>query len=728
MNEEYSPAHMKPRLPHVLTGIGLFLSLTTYGLNYMSLPDSIRMNTLEISEGLEGEGVKSNHLDLLMIRNNEEGLNTELDKTSLSLVRENHFLPSQIYVDFDKSIGLIDSIPVRILKVPAEFPSIGNAVKEAKEGDWIIISPGKYIENKIEINKSITVSSEWKVTGDLSKIGATIIDSGDESLFTILADEVEISGLHIINGDHTLDIMSKVIVMYNHFVNNLDAMSIEGPGGGYVGYNTVENDRDDGLDIDIGSDRDNKGSDILVEHNTIINSNDDGIEIRLFSYPDQNINYTIRDNSIIGSKNAGIQLISYDKYTGKEFMIHHNIIRGCKTGLGCMEGSKTVEDLSGASKMDELVYFFNNTLVGNQMGATGGNNIIAANNLVLGNALGGFKRFGRNSAIVHNLFFKNGGDDFIELNDNIIKEGNIFSMDPLLDKISFRPAENSPVIDAGIDRYELKGIGSLEIPGKYIAGLDPDIGSIELNANNTEDISQEANLIVDAGKNEVLLSPNNEGLLQGEIKNISDKAVNFYWKLENGPGKVDILEPNKFQTKVRFYKYGIYQFSLVVSENTKMATDNKIIRYARDGEGKELFLKEEKINFIEAEDYSYSYGNVSVLNDSISTGNKYVKTKGVGIDKETFIEYSVGTAENVDIFMWILVKSQNPSKSMVQVVFNNQKSESFLVSNRKKWEWVKVPGTINISAGQWPVLVKNIEGSILIDKMLFSFDENYRPK
>src|SRR5690349_11893021 len=269
------------------------------------------------------------------------------------------------------------SRPGHIIKVPSDAATIALAVDRAVSGDWIIISPGTYSENEIVINKSITVSSQWKTTGDETVIDHTIIDAGDKTLFTITADSVEISGLHMKNGDHTLNILADVAIRKNHFVNNLDAMSFEGPGGGYVGYNFVENDRDDGLDLDIGADKEKPGSNITVEYNTIVNSHDDGIEIRLFAEPHQNIQYIIRNNTIMGSKNAGIQLISYDVFTGKEFRIHHNIISGCKTGLGCMEGSKTREDLSGASKMDERVFFFNNTLSGNQMGATGGNQIIA---------------------------------------------------------------------------------------------------------------------------------------------------------------------------------------------------------------------------------------------------------------------------------------------------------------------------------------------------------------
>lgn len=372
----------------------------------------------------------------------------------------------------------------RILKVPSEFSTIAEAVKGSEDGDWIIISPGTYKEHDIEINRSVTISSEWRLMGDESKIEQTIIDAEDQILFTIVSDGVEVSGLHLINGDHTLNIEAKASVLHNHFVNNLDAMSFEGSGGGYVGYNLVENDRDDGLDVDIRFGGDNRGSNILVEHNTIINSNDDGIEIRLYDYADQNINYILRDNTIIGSKNAGIQIISYDIFTGKEFHIHHNIIRDCKTGLGCMEGTNTREDLSGASTMDERIWFFNNTLTGNQMGATGGNNVIAVNNVVMGNSLGGFKMFGKSSAVINNLFYQNGGEDFIACNESVVKSGNIFSVDPLLDRESFAPAANSPCIDAGIANYQVADNTTLEVPSKYITGSAPDLGAVELNAKS----------------------------------------------------------------------------------------------------------------------------------------------------------------------------------------------------------------------------------------------------
>jgi len=72
------------------------------------------------------------------------------------------------------------------------------------------------------------------MTGDSTKINETIIDSQDSILFNIMKDNVEISSLRIINGDHPLNIMAKASIKNNLFSGNLDAMSFEGSGGGYV--------------------------------------------------------------------------------------------------------------------------------------------------------------------------------------------------------------------------------------------------------------------------------------------------------------------------------------------------------------------------------------------------------------------------------------------------------------------------------------------------------------
>lgn len=373
----------------------------------------------------------------------------------------------------------VHTAEAQIIKVPSDFQTIALAAANAKSGDTIILSPGTYYEKNIVIDRALTISSQWILTGDTAVIESTVIDAQNAILFTVTSNNVEISGLKIINGDHTLDINARVSIKYNILVNNVDGISMESNAGGYIGYNLIENNGsgDDCIDLDIGK----NGSDIVIEHNKLFDANDDGIEIRLFSTLNQNIHYEIRYNTITGSKKAGIQLISYDVYTGKVFNIHHNIFQNCMTGLGCMEGSHSSEDLSGASKMDEKVYFYNNTMLDNKMGATGGNHVFAINNLVSGKTIGGFKMFGGNSVVANNLLYNNLDQDFIGFRDSVEIYDNITTQDPLLDEITLRPGQNSPCIDAGLAKLILDGETVIEIPAEEYSGSAPDIGALESN-------------------------------------------------------------------------------------------------------------------------------------------------------------------------------------------------------------------------------------------------------
>jgi len=503
-------------------------------------------------------------------------------------------------------------------------------------------------------------------------------------------------------------------------------MSFESGGGGYVAFNYAENDRDDPLDLDITKNKEDNGTDIIVEHNTFINSNDDGIEIRLFTYPDQNIKYIVRENTIIGSKRTGIQLISYDEYTGKEFHIHNNTIIDCMVGLGCMDGSGTQEDLTGALKMDELVYFYNNTLIGNKMGATGGKNMIAVNNVVAENELGGFKLFGASSAIANNLFYQNGGDDFIEINEAAKKSGNIFSTNPLLENVSYAPLENSPCIDAGLAKF-VNGIDVLEIASEYIIGSAPDIGAIEYGAAN-KSVSLKNQLIVDAGEDIVLVSPASELVLKGKLRDGSEGIINSVWNLKSGSGEVELVTPREMKTKVVFDQEGIYQFSLTCSEGKTFGLDYVTIKYINEGEGKQLFLNKEKNIFIEAEDFAYSYGKVEKLDDKSVAGNKHIS---LNADKNnslgSVIEFSIGMAESNEYEMWVLAKSQSSKKNTFQIKFNNKIAGEILVLKSKDFQWVKMPGKILANPGQWPLLISNTGGKAHLDKIVFTKDPHFIP-
>ncbi len=639
-----------------------------------------------------------------------------MNKNTITLI----FINLLIFIIPAISLGnfhenLSSQIPkTRILKVPADFSTIAEAVAHANDSDWVIISPGTFQENEIEINKSITISSEWKLTGDESKIEETVIDAGDKILFTINADATEISGLKIVNGDHTLNVEANVTIEHNHFINNLDGMSFESGGGGYVGYNTAENDRDDALDLDIVSDDKNSGSDILIEHNVFINCNDDGIEIRLFKPHNQNVHYTIRENRIIGSNNAGVQLISYDEFTGKTFDIHHNIFENCKTGLGCMEGAQTREDLSGATKMDETVYFYNNTVTGCKMGATGGNKIIAFNNLIMGNSLGGFKKFGPNSAIRNNLFYQNGGDDFMEINPKAVQSENIVSTDPRIEPNALSPVANSPCIDAGVQTFEVAGAENPGVSAEYIAGKAPDIGAVEYGrpVQKTSGISL---FQVDAGENQVIKSSAASVVLAGRIKSASTEPLTCTWKQEQGLA-ADIKNPEKLITSVSLPAEGIYRFSINCSNGNPTASDAVTVRYTDNGNGKQLFLNEQETNAVQAQDFAYLYGDA-----------KTRKKNSVRLEPQSMLEYSVGLAGENNFNVWFLVKSKKPGESKLKVEFN-QKKTGEIAEIEKAFHWTKLPEKIEATPGQWQLLLKNSSGQVTLRKIVFSTDDNFIPR
>ena len=619
--------------------------------------------------------------------------------------------------------GFVLQTKAQINRVPADYKTIAQAVENSVDGDTIILSPGLYNERDIEINKALTISSEWILTGNSAVIESTVINPDDATLFIVNSKGVEISGLKIIDGDHTLDINAPATIKYNHLVNNLDAVSMESDGGGYVGFNLIENDRDDGIDLDI-----KKGTDIIVEYNTIVNSKDDGIEIRLFKNPEQNINYEIRHNIITGSKRAGIQLISYDVFTGKVFNIHHNIFRNCKTGLGCMEGANTTEDLSGASKMDERVYFYNNTSIENEMGATGGNNIIAINNVILGNTIGGFKQFGENSIVVNNLFFNNNDNNIIEFDDSVEELNNIFSKDPLLNKITLNPEISSPCIDAGLDNFIMNKISLIKISPEEYAGSAPNIGAIEINGKNYPGAIT-SQLFVDAGQDMIIKYPVSKTNLIGLVRTLSSDNINTKWKLEEGPASVNIVTPEKLRTEVKFHQQGIYRFSITCSNNSFSNTDHVTVRYVKINKGKSLFINRNDIAYkFEAEDFAYAYGETSIISDpSLSNGScLFLKADKKGTT--AMVEYSIGMAQDSDFSIWLLVKTPDSKHNTLSLVFNNRKFENLTLSKKKEWQWVKVPENMTATPGQWQFLISNIQGSVYIDRMIFSQDPEFIPE
>ena len=226
----------------------------------------------------------------------------------------------------------------------------------------------------------------------------------------------------------------------------------------------------------------------------------------------------------------------------------------------------------------------------------------------------------------------------------------------------------------------------------------------------------------------ILVSPGSELVLKGKIGDGAEKIFSSSWNLKSGPGEVEILNPREMETKVVFDQEGVYQFSLTCSEGKTYGLDYVIVRYINGGEGKQLFLKEENNNIIEAEDFEYSYGKVEKIDDKIEAGNKYIS---LNFDENnsfgSVIEFSIGMAESNEYEMWILAKSQSSGKNILHVKFNNKIVGEIPVMKSMNFQWVKMPSKMVATPGQWPLLISNTCGNAHLDKIVFTKDSDFIP-
>ena len=92
----------------------------------------------------------------------------------------------------------------QIIHVPADLPTIQQAIGVANEGDTVLVSPGIYVENINFNGKNIIVASLFLNTQDPAYVSQTIIDgnqAGSVVTFENNEDSITLlSGFTIING------------------------------------------------------------------------------------------------------------------------------------------------------------------------------------------------------------------------------------------------------------------------------------------------------------------------------------------------------------------------------------------------------------------------------------------------------------------------------------------------------------------------------------------------
>ncbi len=353
------------------------------------------------------------------------------------------------------------------LNVPADYPNIQDAISNASDGDTVLITPGTYQENLSITDKKIALTSLFHTTSDESIIENTVIDGrGNTVIYINNANDSLISGLTIQNGQDGISAYSTIDIVDNHITNNVDGIDYEG-GGGTCKRNILSENADDAIDLD-------EASEVEISDNTIIDNLDDGIEIRLHPYDGQEIAILIKNNIIQSNGEDGIQLIGYDGPSNRTFRIERNLIaHNTYAGIGLMDSGNTIEDFRGAPVPDRIV-LINNTFIGNDHALTGGANLIAINNLIIGSTNIGIKNLNDDSLAAHSLFWGN-NNDFS--NSNIDMDNTLFS-DPLLDE-NYLLSIESPAVDAGTYYYLWQEEVILNISNIDYLGNAPDLGAYE---------------------------------------------------------------------------------------------------------------------------------------------------------------------------------------------------------------------------------------------------------
>jgi hypothetical protein len=340
-------------------------------------------------------------------------------------------------------------------------------VNAAGSGDTVLVGPGTYAGGIVIAGKSITLASHYQTTGDQSLINRTIISGGAPAIqVDASAPNTAVKGFHFIGGNKSVQFFGQGGQALDNFFDDTgsDAVSFESVGGVARG-NHFFSPGDDGIDVDAA-----KGN-VLIENNIFESAGDDGIEIRNQNYTGPHVTHTIRNNTVTGSGEDGIQIIDYSANSNRSFVVERNLIRtSADVGLGLMDNGETIEDFRAAS-VPERVHVFNNTFDGNRYGITGGDNLVAVNNIISNSSELGLKNIDAASTVAYTLFFGNKVDN---VGSNVDATTSV-SANPLYTS-TFGLQPTSPAVDAGTTSFVYNQETVLNIQPPDYSGATADLG------------------------------------------------------------------------------------------------------------------------------------------------------------------------------------------------------------------------------------------------------------
>ena len=383
--------------------------------------------------------------------------------------------------------------PTAILRVPGQYATIQSAIDAARTGDVIQVAAGTYNENLV-LNKVVDLVAARPDA--LNAANNTTVLDGDNGQATMfipggLNQRPSINGFVIRNGQYGIDAHSEFIVEDSYFYGSQTAVRYETGSGGVNRGNVYFNSSDDALHVDDAS------APLLIESNRFLYAGNDAMELDFLAGAASPVVLDIFNNVLVGSSQDGIKLVD-DGTTPQDknrlVMAAGNLIaNNRRAGVGIVHSGNTNEDYSGADAA-EAIRLYNNTFYGNDYGISGGDNLVAFNNIIANTSSRGSWRVqgaaGSNSVIAYTLLWQNG----IDTDQSSVGLGNITGQDPLFvsapspgpdgswgtvdDDFSglvLRPG--SPAIDRGVAQYTT--VSGDEVPASPLTGFTgsaPDLG------------------------------------------------------------------------------------------------------------------------------------------------------------------------------------------------------------------------------------------------------------